>query len=96
MRCTRKKPECCFNCTLPDCIDDGNSTPDKSETAYLEGLFPEHKIYRTKARIEYEKEYFRKLDEEKKQKRRERALEYYRKHKNAINARKREMRLADA
>ena len=32
MKCTRHKPEACFNCTLPECIDTSYSTtPEETQ-----------------------------------------------------------------
>ena len=39
MVCNRKKPESCFNCTLPDCLDTTTSTdPIESEYLRLSGI----------------------------------------------------------
>ena len=46
MKCDRKKPESCFNCTLPECIDDGNGSPQKEESRILAELLPDHKKHR--------------------------------------------------
>ena len=48
MKCLRKKPEACFNCTLPDCVDTGS--PERDETAYLHEFLPDHKTHRTDKR----------------------------------------------
>ncbi len=29
MKCTRHKPEACFNCTLPECIDEEDLTAEE-------------------------------------------------------------------
>ena len=51
MRCDRKKPESCFSCTLPDCIDSG--APERAETAMLNEFIPDRMLHRTdKRRVE--------------------------------------------
>ena len=50
MKCNRKKPEACFNCTLPDCIDTG--APERAETDMLNEHIPDRKLHRTDKRRE--------------------------------------------
>lgn len=52
MKCTRKKPESCFNCTLPDCLDSGCWAPDREETDLLNEYIPDRKTHRTDKRRE--------------------------------------------
>jgi len=48
MICKRKKPEACFNCTLPDCTD--ISAPERAETEILHEHIPDSHIHRTDKR----------------------------------------------
>ena len=48
MKCNRKKPESCFNCTLPDCIDSG--APERAETDMMNEFIPDRKLHRTDKR----------------------------------------------
>ena len=48
MKCNRKKPEACFNCTLPDCVDSG--APERAETDLLKECLPDRMLHRTDKR----------------------------------------------
>lgn len=50
MKCNRKKPESCFSCTLPDCIDSG--APERAETDMMNEFIPDHKLHRSDKRRE--------------------------------------------
>jgi len=38
MKCNRKKPEACFNCTLPDCIDDESEKTEEELNMVLDAV----------------------------------------------------------
>ena len=90
MRCRLKKPEACFRCPFPDCID-GNSRQcfDEMLTIMASGVDAEAHSF---TRCEYQRAYYLAHRDEKRQKSREQALNYYRLHRDLINQKKRERR----
>lgn len=90
MRCKLKKPESCFNCPFPDCID-GNSRQcfDEMLTIMASGVDEEAHRF---TRYEYQRAYYLAHRDEKRRKSREQALNYYYLHRDLINQKKRERR----
>ena len=91
MRCTLNKPHSCFNCPYPDCIDESART-SWDEKEFLRVCHVEYEAHR-RERAGYFKTYID-THEDVKKANRERALRYYREHKDEINERKRRQRKA--
>ena len=88
MKCNRKKPESCFNCTLPECIENEGITEEENEAMMCADL-PTGKpatVNRSpesmKRRREKSKEWNRKHYKEQREKRKEYFKNYYLRRKD--------------
>ena len=82
MKCNLNKPQACFNCLYPDCVDTTPSS-SKEETAFLNGIFV------TPERREYFQKYYAELSERQKEKKRKASRKWYRKHAKELTEKRR-------
>jgi hypothetical protein len=83
MKCDRKKPESCFNCPYPECIEDDTDIMTDDEFALV---YKPTKTYVTDRSM---REYQRNYREEHREELREKSRIYREKHREQMNASRR-------
>ena len=71
MKCTREKPEACFNCPYPDCIDTGRKDRTEYFQAYYQNMSEEKKEKRRKRALRYYRKHRKQINAEKRRRRAE-------------------------